>query len=137
MLPLLTSLVPGKAMLYTGVAMAALSIGGYMLHSHDVGILTAQAAKEKQVALDELRADQAKAFAALQDVATAAQARAASSATIRSQIIAAPATTACAASPAIRAALGGLRNRAVVAGGNPAGDPVKPAVVQPGAGGAH
>ena len=116
MIPLLINLIPGRTMLLAGVSALAVAAAGYALHVHDVGIRAADAAAAQKVAIDTLNADHARAIAALEQVAAATQARAASSTLIRTAASAAPTSNACAVSPAVRAGLDGLRSRATTGG---------------------
>lgn len=106
------SLIPGRALLYAGVAVAALAAGAWALHQHDARVVAEQRADAQALAISQMQADHARAVAALETRAAEAEARAEASATIRSAIHAAPVTSACASSPAVRAALDGLRGRA-------------------------
>lgn len=112
-----------------GAVLAMLLTAGWALAERGGRIsaqaeVTAQAVKlqQNEAALDELQAERARTVAALEVQAAAAETRAAESAAIRRTINAAPVTTACVASPALSAALRGLRrNPAGGAGGTPGG----------------
>jgi hypothetical protein len=120
MIPLL-SLIPGRAALYAGAAVAALAIGAYALHQHDSRVRAEQSLAESVAAMKQMQADHERAVAALQTTAAEATARAEASATIRSSIHAAPSSATCAGSAPVRAALDGLRQRANAGRGPDAG----------------
>jgi hypothetical protein len=126
MLALLTS-AAGR---YIGYAALAVSLAGgaaWILHTHD-----ARVRAEQQIAIDAVTAGEvawqhAATVAALEQTAADAQARATALEQIRTAIHAAPITTSCAGSPAIRALLDGLRGQAVRGPRAAASDPGQPA----------
>lgn len=100
---------------YVGYAALAVSLAGgaaWMLHTHDQRVLA-----EAQTAIDaatstELARQHAATLAALEQSAAEAQARAATFEQIKAAIHAQPITKVCAASPAVRAVIDGLRQSA-------------------------
>jgi hypothetical protein len=128
----------GKAVL-AALAVVLLALAFiWWLHSHDAAIVKATKesmldAEAKAVAVQQA-ADNVALEAAQSDLLTAQQARAASLSTIRTAINVAPSSSVCAASPAVSAALAGLRRPDAAHGsGRPAGAPGKPVPVQPAA----
>ena len=123
----------GRWAAYAAIAacvVTALAVGWY---EHDQRILAEQAAREAAAVAVQQLADARAATAAVQAEAEAAIARANAATTIKTEIHRAPPTIACAASPAVRAALDGLRRPA--AGDRPPGDPGRSLVLpaRPGA----
>lgn len=126
MITLLTG-AAGKYIAYAAMAAALAGGAAFMLHEHDVRVLA-----EQQVAIDKATATEvakqhAATVAALEQSAAEAQARAATFAQIKAAIHAQPVTKTCVGSPAIGAALDGLRRSAVRGAGTAPADPGKPA----------
>lgn len=99
----------GKLLRYGALALAVVAGGWFLLHQHDARVraeaqLSAQAAR-----LSALMADHKRVVAALEAESTAAAARVRALETTRKAVYASPRTTGCADSPAVRAALDGLR----------------------------
>jgi hypothetical protein len=107
-------------------ALGASLVAGLLWYRAEAATAGARAAQSERLladnaaALAELTRERDRAVAALEAEAVAARRRDADFAAIRSAIHAAPVSTACVASPAVRAALGGLQRRAA-AGGGPGG----------------
>jgi hypothetical protein len=104
-----------------GVVLAALIAWGWLNHraaaaADERATLAEAAVAQRDIALTDLKALHARQVAALERQATEAEARVARMAPIRRAIDAAPVTQACAASPAVAAALRGLRNAATASG---------------------
>ena len=74
-----------------------------------------KAARERAYAAETALKAQREAYAALDRELQAARQRAEQAATLRREVYAQPSTTACLSSPAVRAALAGLRSAAPVA----------------------
>lgn len=120
----------GRIGLYVVGALAVIAAAAFIVHEHDARIRAEDAAHVAAVtAAEELR--QSKANAAALSVSLAdAQARATATATTKTEIARAPVTNGCAASPAVAAALDGLRRAAGAGSGapaNPGGAVVVPA----------
>jgi hypothetical protein len=115
-----------------GIALAAaLFVAGaaVLVHRHDAGIRQQEQAAAQAVAMDALNKQHIATVAAMEALTKAVQDRAVSSEQIRSVIHAASSSSACAGSPAMAAALDGLRQR-LNAGSGPAGGPTKPVDVR-------
>jgi hypothetical protein len=125
MITLLKNLIPGRLALMAGVASAALAGGAYLVHVHDDNVRASVVASAQKAAEATIAADHDRAIAALQQAATDAAARAASSSNIRTRIHEAVPTAVCSSAPAIRAALSGLRQRTAARSG-PAGSAGQP-----------
>lgn len=98
-----------------GGALLALSLAGgaaFLVHQHDNRVRAEVAAAEAAARLVTERADHARLVSVLEDRATAAEARAASTATIQRAISDAPASTACSQSAPMRAVVNGMRRPA-------------------------
>ena len=112
-----------KPALYVAVTAAAVAIWFTWLNAyHDPAVRAAYRAEIDADTAKQVAANQVAALAALADTASEDRVRDAFRTTIRERIIHVPVTTACAASPAVRAALDGLRGGAGGAGaaGGPA-----------------
>lgn len=95
-----------------GLLLAFLLSGGLMwaIHRHDVGVLaSAQVSSDRAIAAANA-ANARLTTAALEAQATTIRAQSANSASIREKTHAAPVTTACVTSPAVRALIGGLQH---------------------------
>ena len=119
--------ITGAAGKYIAAVFAAVAIiGGYLfwLREHDGRLLAEQAAREAAVvAADRVKQAEAGA-AAVQAEATAQIARITATSRTRQEIARAPVTFACAASPAVAAALRGLRPDPAPGPGAPGSAPV-------------
>lgn len=119
----------GSAWIWIAVAVGVSVLGGVttaMLWFRDQahvaqaeGRATAERLAQTTAAMDEMRRQHVRAMAAVEAEGQAAAARASQASRIRRTIDAAPRTEACVASPAVVAALAGLRRRtdAPAAGG--------------------
>lgn len=100
-----------------GALIVALSGGvAWVLHTHDARVRAEQQLATDRVMAAEVERQHAATVAALEQAADEAQARAATIEQIRTAIDVQPVTTSCAGSPAVRAAVDGLRR---TAGGRP------------------
>lgn len=116
----------GKAALYAGGAVALALAAWLAVAEHDKRILGEQAAEEAAVIAEQQVSDLRRAVVEANAEATAAIARASAAANIKREIARAPVSSGCAASPAIAAALDGLRSARPGAGppGGAGGAPV-------------
>lgn len=109
----------GRIGLYVAAAMAVLAAGALWFHEHDQRIRAEDAARVAAVTaaaeLANVRAGAAALSASLAD----AEARASRVVTLKTEVARAPVTQACVNSPALRAALDGLRGAAGPGGGAP------------------
>lgn len=113
-MPLL-ALITGPVGRVAGLALLAIALltaGALALNQHDARVRAEQTVVAQAARIATLQADHARAVAALEAQAAAAQARAKRLASIRSAIDAAPRSSACNASAAVRAVLDGLRHHA-------------------------
>ena len=126
----------GKIALYAMAAVAIIGVVWGVIHEHD-GRIRAEDAAKVAAATATMQIAQAKAGAeAVQASAAEAIARAREVNTVKLEIAHAPVTQACAASPAINAALDGLRGGSGP-GGSPPVNPAGAAGVRPAAGAAR
>jgi hypothetical protein len=95
--------------MYAVIGSFILGAGVWAKHDYDASIISGIAGKQAALALTEERANNAATISALQQRAKYAEAEAARYASIKGQIANAKSSTACASSPALRAALDGLR----------------------------
>lgn len=102
-----------------GMALAGLAAWGWLVLVHDPGVRAAQTAEIAAAVAAQQARDHEAATAALEAQAAATAAQIAALSTTRQRIARAPVSTACAAVPAIRDALDGVR--ALAGGGAPAG----------------
>jgi hypothetical protein len=99
----------GKYILYAGLAVTLAGGAAVLKHEYDASIIASVAAKQAAANLVIERADNARIIAELQTRAITAETEAANYASIKGAIAHAKASSACASSPAMRAALDGLR----------------------------
>ena len=114
----------GRFALYAGLAAVLVAGGFWIVHEHDGRVLAEQAAVEAAAVAQQQVADAQRAAAAATEEARAAVDRANRVATIKTEIARAPVSTSCATSPAVAAALDGLRQNARAGAGaavNPGG----------------
>ena len=114
-MPLL-ALLTGPAGRIAGVAVLAVALltaGALALNQHDARVRAEQTVAAQAAEIATMQADHARAVAALEAQAAAAQTRAKRLASIRSAVDAAPLSSACSASAAVRAVLDGLRQHAI------------------------
>lgn len=102
----------GKWAMYAGLIVMALGGAAVLKHEYDASVISSVAAKQAAANLVIERADNERKIAELQARAITAEAEAAKYATIKGKIANAKASSVCRSSPAIRAALSGLRNDA-------------------------
>ncbi len=98
-----------RVAIYTTVALAIVGAGAVALHQHDRRVLAEQAAAEAAAVAAQQVADMRRAVDAANAEAEAATARANAAANVKREIARAPVTVACAASPAVRVVLDGMR----------------------------
>jgi hypothetical protein len=110
-----------KLALFAGVALAVIGAVGAMISTHDARIVSERVIREQAAALTAMTADHARQVAALEANAAAMADRLASSSQIKESIRVVTHTTACADSPAGRAAIAGLRGRAAPPAATPGG----------------
>ena len=110
-----------------GMAVAGLAFWGWLAFIHDPNVRAAQVAEIAALTAKQEAADRARAEVAVAQADEAARVRGNERVVIRERIIRVPITSACVASPAVAAALDGLRERAGGAGA-PA-DPAQPAAL--------
>lgn len=111
----LLALATGPLGKILGVLLAVLSLGGgliWIVQEHDAKVLAESAVQEQAKTIAVMKADAERSAAALVANAKATADIASKATTIREAVDAAPRTTGCSDSPAIRAALDGLRNTA-------------------------
>lgn len=108
---------------------AALVAGKMALHFHDVSVLSNAALEVSEETRAAEAANHARSVVALESVTKDAATRVSRTTPIRKNVNAAPRTNACANSPAVRAALDGLRVPHP-SGSRPATRPAKPADVR-------
>ena len=104
------SLLFSKGGMIAMAVVAALIAGGLWLHHHDNSVRAAMQARADKAIAAQQAVDAEHEKAAIAAVASDAQKRAVVFTSIKDQTHAAPATSACATSPAVRALLNGLRN---------------------------
>ena len=124
----------GKWIGYAALAVTMAGAAWWVVGEHDSAVRGALLAEQRAAQLVQLQAQHERTVAALESEAASERARADAMATARRMIANAPITTACADSPAVRAALDGLRSKPSAAPGAPGGAK-QPAGV-PGAAGA-
>lgn len=108
----LLSLLTGAAGKYIAYGALAVSLAGgaaWLLHTHDQRVLAEQQVAIDQATAAELAKQHAATVAALEQSAAEAQARAATFEQIKAAIHAQAVTKFCIGSPAVGAALAGLR----------------------------
>jgi hypothetical protein len=116
---LILGFIAGPLGKVAGIAalLAGLIAGGvWVVREHDARVLAEALAAEQAVQIAAIQADHVREVAALQAAAADAQAHAARTIAIRSSIDATPHTMGCANSPAIGAAVDGLRRHSVASG---------------------
>jgi hypothetical protein len=116
---LILGFVAGPLGKVAGIAalLAGLLAGGvWLVGEHDARVLAEARAAEQAAQIAAIQADHTREVTALQASAADFQARAARTTAIRSSIDAAPHTMGCADSPAIGAALDGLRRHPAASG---------------------
>ena len=111
-----------------GMALAGAAFFGWLHLIHDPNVRAAQVAEIAAAVAAQRAEDAAAATAALEAQAAATAAQVAALTTTRQRISRAPVSSVCAASPAIRDALSGVRSLAAGAGaaGNPPVAPILP-----------
>ena len=115
------------------IALGSTLVAGKMaLHFHDVSVRAGAALDVAEATRAAEAANHARSVQALESVTKAAAARTVRNTPVRRNVNAAPRTNACANSPAVRAALDGLRVPHT-ASSRPAVRPAKPDGVQSGA----
>ncbi len=118
----------GRYAMYAALAVAVAGGAAWVIHEHDNRVRA-----EQQLAIDKanaaaIEADHARAIAALEQAATEARDRADNLERLKARVHAQPVTTACVQSPAVRAALDGLRQHGGSPGATSAGAG-KPAIL--------
>jgi len=128
--------IGGAVILLLATATWALAERGGRIAAEAREAQAMEAAQANQRAVEQIREERAQAIAALSGLAQDIAARAARTIAVRRAIDAAPTTTACVESPAVRAALDGLRRASDPGAGGAPGDPGRVARVPAAAGAA-
>ena len=101
----------GKVVGVGVLILALLAIGGRMVREHDNRVMAEQRAEAQAKVIADMQADHARTVSALEQETARAATLARDLSQTRSAINAAPHTAGCASSPAVAAAIDGLRSK--------------------------